>query len=349
MEFGVYHEFPSLDGRPDSDAFHEAFAMVDAAEEWGLDVMWLAELHFDPARSVLSAPLCVASAIAARTRQIKIGIAVQVLPLGNPLRIAEEAATVDQISRGRLVFGVGRSGVARTYEAYNVPYAESRDRFSETLAIIQHAWAHPVVSYAGTFHSFKDVQVTPRPFQPLGPPIRIAATSPDTFVTIGQQGKPIFMGVKFEDARDLLPNIQAYRKAWREAGHPGNGSVYFRTPGYVAATAAAARAEAETSLLHYYRAQAALLADSLGRAGVDGVEKRTKAVERLRTITYDEALQGSVLIGTPERVADQLRSLQTDLGLDGVMLETNCGGLIPHDQEKEALRLLCQEVMPRFR
>jgi alkanesulfonate monooxygenase SsuD/methylene tetrahydromethanopterin reductase-like flavin-dependent oxidoreductase (luciferase family) len=349
MEFGVYHEFPSLDRRPDSDAFDEAFAMVDAAEEWGLHVMWLAELHFDPARSVLSAPLCVASAIAARTRRIKIGIAVQVLPLGNPLRIAEEAATVDQISRGRLIFGVGRSGVARTYEAYKVPYAESRDRFTETLAIIQQAWTHPVLSYAGNFHSFKDVAVTPRPFQPLGPPIRIAATSPDTFVTIGMQGKPIFMGVKFEDARDLIPSIAAYRKAWREAGHPGDGVVYMRAPGYVAATEAAARAEAEVSLIHYYRAQAALLKDSLGRAGVVGGDKRAKAAERLATITYDEALRGSVLIGTPDHVGDQLRALQVDLGLDGIMLETNCGGLIPHDQEKEALRLLCQEVMPRFR
>ncbi len=349
MEFGVYHEFPSLDGHPDAVAFDEAFAMVDAAEAWGLDAMWLAELHFDPARSVLSAPLCVASAIAARTRNIKIGIAVQVLPLGNPLRIAEEAATVDQISRGRLIFGVGRSGVARTYEAYNVPYAESRDRFNETLDIIQKAWANPVVSYDGRFHSFQNVTVTPRPFQPLGPPIRIAATSADTYPGIGRQGKPIFMGVKFEDARALIPAIESYRKAWRDAGHPGNGHVTMRAPGYVAATAAAARAESEASLIHYYRAQAALVFDSLGRAGVDGGDKRAKSAEKLNTITYDEALQGSVLIGTPDHVATQLKALQADLGLDGIMLETNCGGLIPHAQEKEALRLLCQEVMPRFR
>jgi alkanesulfonate monooxygenase SsuD/methylene tetrahydromethanopterin reductase-like flavin-dependent oxidoreductase (luciferase family) len=291
----------------------------------------------------------VASAIAARTRQIRIGIAVQVLPLGNPLRIAEEAATVDQISRGRLIFGVGRSGVARTYEAYNVPYGESRDRFTETLAIIQQAWAHPVVSYEGTFHRFRDVHVTPRPFQNLGPPIRIAATSQDTYAGIGRQGKPIFMGVKFEDARDLIPAIETYRKAWRDAGHPGNGAVYMRAPGYVAATEAAAREEAEASLIHYYRAQAALVFDSLGRAGVDGGDRRAKSAERLNEITYDQALQGSVLIGTPDHVADQLRALQVDLGLDGIMLETNCGGLIPHAHEKEALRLLCQEVMPRFR
>ena len=74
MEVGVFHEFPSLGGRPDADAFQEAFAIVDAAERWGLDVMWLAELHFDPSRSVLSAPLCVASAIAGRTERIGIGI-----------------------------------------------------------------------------------------------------------------------------------------------------------------------------------------------------------------------------------------------------------------------------------
>src|ERR1700691_5386556 len=112
MEFGIFHEFPSLPGGSDADSFAAAFDVVDGAEKWGLDAIWLAELHFDPERSVLSSPLCI------------------------PLRIAEEAATVDQISHGRLIFGVGRSGVAKTYEAYGVPYAESRERFAETLEII---------------------------------------------------------------------------------------------------------------------------------------------------------------------------------------------------------------------
>ncbi len=349
MEFGVFHEFPSLAGRSDSDAFHDAFAIVDAAEDWGLDVMWLAELHFDPSRSVLSAPLCIASAIAARTSRIRIGIGVQVLPLGRPLRIAEEAATVDQISRGRLIFGVGRSGVAKTYESYGVPYAESRERFTETLEIIEKAWTSPTISYGGKHFNFQDVAVTPRPFQPAGPPIRIAATSPAPFVTIGQQGKPIFIAVRHEDARDLLPYIQSYREAWRAAGHSGQGSVYLRAPGYLAATAEAARAEAEASLMHYYRAQGALLHDSAGRAGVDRADTRAKTALRLNTITYDEALRGTVLIGAPDDVADRIETLRADLGLDGILLEINCGGKIPHTKEKEALRLLCQEVMPRFR
>lgn len=348
MEFGVFHEFPSLDDRSDSDAFAEALDIVDGAERWGLDVMWLAELHFDPARSVLSSPMCVASAIAARTRRMKIGIAVQVLPLGSPLRIAEEAATVDQLSQGRLIFGVGRSGVAKTYENYNVPYAESRDRFTETLEIIQRAWRERVFSHAGKYYRFQDVTVTPRPFQPSGPPIRVAATSADTFVTIGRQGKPIFLAIRHEDARMFVPQIETYRKAWRDAGHPGNGEVYLRAPGYLAATAEAARAEYEVSLMHYYRAQGALLADSASRAGVDGADKRAATAARLMTITYEDALRGSVLIGTPDTVAEQVRGLRDDLGLSGVLVELNCGGKVHHTHEMEALRLLCQEVRPRF-
>lgn len=349
MEFGIYHEFPSLSGQTDTVAFDHAFDLVDASDEWGLDIMWLAELHFDPERSVLSAPLCVASAAVARTKRIRIGIGVQVLPLGNPLRIAEETATVDQISHGRLILGVGRSGVARTYEAYNVPYAESRGRFAETLDIIQKAWATPTLSYDGKYFQFSDITVTPRPFRPEGPPIYIAASSADTYATIGRRGKPILMGVKFEDARELAPHIQAYRDAWTAAGHPGRGHVTMRTPGFVASSEPAARAQSEESLLHYYRAQAALQTDSARRPGVDGAERKLAAAAQLNAMTFEQAQRGSILIGTPDHVAGKLRALQQDIGLDAVMIEMNTGGLIPHGQEKEALRLLCQEVMPQFR
>src|SRR6266566_2380436 len=159
MEFGMFHEFPSMPGRGETELFDEAMAQVDAAERWGLDVMWLAEIHFAPERTYLSSPLAIASAIAARTRRMKIGIAVQVLPLCHPLRLAEEAATVDQISRGRLIFGVGRSGLPRTYEDYGVSYDESRERFAEILQIVERAWSRPRFSYEGKFHRFKDVAV----------------------------------------------------------------------------------------------------------------------------------------------------------------------------------------------
>jgi alkanesulfonate monooxygenase SsuD/methylene tetrahydromethanopterin reductase-like flavin-dependent oxidoreductase (luciferase family) len=348
MEFGIFHEFPSSPGGSDADSFAAAFDVVDGAEKWGLDAIWLAELHFAPERSVLSSPMCIASAIAARTERMKIGVAVQVLPLCNPLRIAEEAATVDQISRGRLIFGVGRSGVAKTYEAYGVPYAESRERFAEALEIILKAWTEPVMSYQGRFNSFDNVTVTPQPFQKPTPPIRVAATSPDTFITSGRQGWPIFLAVRHEDARMFAPQIATYREAYAAAGHPGRGQVFLRAPGYIGTSLAEARADAEASLLHYYRSQAALLADSATRAGVDQAARRNETAERLATITYDEARRGSVFIGTPDSVSAQLQALQDELGLDGVLLELNSGGKIPHHCVMSATQLLCQEVMPHF-
>lgn len=344
MEFGIFHEFPSLPGRSHADAFTQSFELVDGAEQWGLDAMWLGELHFDPARSVLSAPLCIASAIAMRTRRMKIGLAVQVLPLCHPLRLAEEAATVDQLSNGRLIFGVGRSGVARTYEAYGVPYAESRERFGEILDIVRKAWTQEKVSYQGKFHRFDDVAVVPKPCQQPTPPIRVAATSADTFVSIGRQGLPIFVAVRYETAAEIAPHIAAYRQALNGAA----GGVFLRVPAYIAPTDAQARAEAEPSLIHFYRQQAALLADSAKRAGVDGADRRAQTAQRLASMTYEEALQGTVLIGSPGSVAGRLKELQQELGLDGVLMELNCGGRIPHENVMTALRLLCQEVMPRF-
>src|SRR5260221_1755763 len=174
MEFGMFHEFPSMPGRGETEMFDEAMAQVEAAERWGLDVMWLAEIHFAPERTHLSAPLAIASAIAAKTQRMKIGIAVQVLPLCHPLRLAEEAATVDQVSQGRLIFGVGRSGVVGTYDAYQVPYDESREGFTEILGIVGRAWSAPRFSYEGKFHSFRDVACAPHPYRNKLPPIRIA-------------------------------------------------------------------------------------------------------------------------------------------------------------------------------
>jgi alkanesulfonate monooxygenase SsuD/methylene tetrahydromethanopterin reductase-like flavin-dependent oxidoreductase (luciferase family) len=348
MEFGMFHQFPALPGRSVAQAFDEALEQIDAAERWGLDVMWLAELHCDPQRSVLSAPLSIASAIAARTRRIKIGIAVQVLPLCHPLRIAEEAATVDQLSRGRLIFGVGRSGLPRTYEDYGVSYGESRERFAEVLEIIERAWSQPSFSFAGKYHNFKDISIAPQPFQQPYPPIRIAAASPDTFPAIGERGLPIFVNARQGPFSELAPGIRAYREAYAAAGHPGQGQVFLRVPTYVAPTWERALAEPKASLMHFYREQAERLRDSLSRAGTRAIEGRAERLRQLENLTYEEALEGQLLLGTPAMLTERLRQLQQELGLDGILAELNCGGLIPHEQVMTALQLLCEEVMPRF-
>ena len=348
MEFGVFHEFPRQPEQSDAAAFAESFELVDAAERWGLDVLWLAELHLSP-RSVLAAPLTIAAAIAARTERLKIGTAVQVLPLVNPLRLAEEAATVDQISRGRLIFGVGRSGFARTYNAYGIPYAESRDRFAEALAIIVKAWTEPSFSYEGTYHSVANVSLTPKPYQTPHPPIRVAATTPDTFPVLGAQGHPVFGAVRQGTFSELAPDLNAYQTAYQAAGHPGRGQVFLRVPIYVADTKERALSEPEPSMMQFYRAMATQLIESAREPGARPSERRAERGEALSKLTFEQARREKVVVGTPDMVAERLTELREELGLSGILAELNCGGQIPHARVLRSLELLCTEVMPRFK
>src|SRR5262245_65446749 len=110
MEFGLFTEFESPAGMDQAVAFDESLAQMKAAEDLGLDAVWLAEIHFQKDRSVLSSPLVIAAALATCTRRIKIGMAVQVLPLRHQLPLAEDVATDDPLSKGRLRFAIGRSG-----------------------------------------------------------------------------------------------------------------------------------------------------------------------------------------------------------------------------------------------
>jgi alkanesulfonate monooxygenase SsuD/methylene tetrahydromethanopterin reductase-like flavin-dependent oxidoreductase (luciferase family) len=349
FEFGIFHEFSRSAGQTDAEAFAQSLAQVDAAERWGLDVVWLAELHFLPERSVASAPLVVATAIAARTRRLKVGIAVQVLPLCHPLRLAEEVATLDHLSGGRLIFGVGRSGFPRTYEAYGVPYAESRERFAEVLEILKRAWREERFSFEGDFYKFRDITLVPRPLQRPHPPLRIAATSADTYPAIGAMGLPIFVAVRLGTIEELGPNIAAYREAYRSAGHAGEGQVYLRVPIYVGATEASARAEPEQSIMQFYRTLGQQVEASATRAGARAIEQRAERGQALQTISYEDALRGKVIVGTPDTVAARLEDLIRKLGLNGILAELNCGGLVADNKVMRSLQLMCEEVAPRFR
>jgi alkanesulfonate monooxygenase SsuD/methylene tetrahydromethanopterin reductase-like flavin-dependent oxidoreductase (luciferase family) len=318
---------------------------VDGAERWGLDVMWLAEIHFAPERTYLASPLAIASAIAARTERMRIGIAVQVLPLCHPLRLAEEAATVDQVSKGRLIFGVGRSGVVSTYDAYQVPYDESRERFAEILDVVKAAWSQPKFSYQGKYHSFNDVACSPHPYQGKLPPIRVAASTPDTFPAIGGLGYPVFASTRHATWTDIGPQVASYQDGWKAAGRRGRGQSYVGAPIYIAETDARAYDEARESVEHFYKLQYELIAESARRSGRQNFIDRA---EKLRTLTYDDVLRDNIIVGSPDTVAKRLKDLQERIGFDGILAELNCGGLIPHARVMNALQLLCQEVKPRF-
>ena len=349
MEFGMFHEFQWSPGMGATEAFEQSFAQVDAAERWGLDAMWLAELHFAPERSVLASPLILAAAIAQRTRRMKIGTAVQVLPLCHPLRLAEEVATVDQISRGRLIFGVGRSGFAHTYKTYGVDYAESRERFTETLEIVKRAFSEERFSHKGKYFNYEDVRLAPKPFQASGPEIRVAAASPDTYAEVAALGHPIFVAARTGNLSELAPMVKIYRDAWKAAGHPGRGEVFLRVPVYVAHTDAQAREEPQESILHLLHYIGDRLAASATAAGARAIENRAERGQKMQSIDYEEVLRERMIVGTPDRVIDRLAGLQEELGLDGILAELNPGSLIPHERVMTALRLLCQEVMPWFK
>ncbi|HUN42007.1 MAG TPA: LLM class flavin-dependent oxidoreductase [Acetobacteraceae bacterium] len=342
MEFGWYVEFHrQVAGQSDTDAFAQGLAQVEQAERWGLDAIWLAEIHQQAARSVMSVPMTIAAAIAGRTSRIKIGTAVQVLPLCHPLRLAEESATVDQISQGRLLFGAGRSGNPRAYAAYGVPYSESRERFYETLDILKLAWTQPSFSYEGKYYSFNEARAVPRPYQQPHPPIRIAGASEDTFPLLGKIGYPLFVAVRSGSLAGLAPDLHAYRAAYDAAGHPGKGEVYLRLTLHVAATDEAARAQAEPSIMMGYKKLITQLEGSPNK-------RRRAELEEVRSITYGDVLRDKVVIGGPDYVARRLRQLQQELGIDGILAELNFGAAIPPDHMMESLRLLCQEVRPRM-
>jgi alkanesulfonate monooxygenase SsuD/methylene tetrahydromethanopterin reductase-like flavin-dependent oxidoreductase (luciferase family) len=347
VHFGIFAE-EMRQGASQTSAFRDVFALAARAEEWGVHCLWLGEIHFTPARSVISASLQVASAIAARTRRLRVGTAVQVLPLNHPLRIAEEVATVDHISEGRFEFGIGRSGVVRSYDTYGVPYGESQARFREALEIVRRAWTGEPFSYRGEFYRVEEATVAPRPYQVPHPPIRMAATSDETFPAAGRLGLPIFVGLRATEISDLQVQLAPYRDAWREAGHPGDPSVYLRIPVYVAPTAEGAAEEPRDSLASFFARQTELARSGVGRSGAGPADRRRAQAERMASLSYGDMLARKVAFGTPAAVIARLAQLREELRLDGIVAELNPGGRIPPALEERSLRLLTHEVMPAF-
>lgn len=346
MHFGIFMEFGFRNGGSEAEAFREGFDLVDAAEAWGMDSAWLSEFHFSPDRSVLSSPIVVAGALAARTRRMRIGMAVYVLPLANPLRIAEEAATVDQISGGRFDFGIGRSGFVRSYDCYNIDYGESQARFEEALQILRLAWSGETFSFDGKFYQVTDALVVPQPVQKPHPPMRMAATSPGTFRAVAEHGLPLFVGLRGDGLAALADNIDVYRQTWRRAGHEGDGSVYLRVPVYAAATQAAAIAEPRANIIYYFERQARLIAESSPKGGNAA---RANTAATLSALSYDDILRDRVAFGTAERLVERLREWRAVLGIDGITAEMNAGGLLSEEQVKNSLRIITRDVMPAFK
>jgi len=348
MHFGIFVEERRRE-TSETTAFQEALELGEAADAWGLDGVWLGEIHFNPTRSVQSAPIALASFMAARTRRVRLGLAVTVLPLAHPLRIAEEVATVDQLSLGRFDLGIGRSGSPRAYDVLGIPYGESQARFEEALDIMRQAWKGEPFSYQGTFYRFQDTTVAPRPYQVPHPPVRMAANSPETFPFVGRMGLPLFVGLRDLDIPELRVHLVAYRAAWRQAGHPGDGDVCLRLPVYAAPTEREALEEPRENITYFFRRHAELTRFGLGRGDTGPADRRLSRLDQLEKLSYEEILEKRVAFGTTARLTERLAGLRDELGLDGMIAELNPGGLLPMDRMLRTLRLLTHEVIPALR
>jgi len=350
MDFGIFLDFVLRAGGTPETAFQESMELVSLAESSGLDTVWLGEMHFNPARSVLSAPIVVASSIVSRTKRLRVGMAVQVLPLIHPLRIAEEAATVDQLSEGRFEFGVGRSGNVRAYDTMGIAYEESQERFQEALDIILKAWSGETFSYEGKYNHITNATLSPLPYQKPYPKIRIASTTEDSFSRVGRLGFPIFLSMRGMDVEDLETNLKDYHQSWQQEGHPGDsGDISVRFPMYIAPSDDEAFDEPKESIEAYFMRMRRIFEEGWGRSGTEYWERRQKRIEQLEKLTYEEILDTKVIFGSPERVIDRLTQYKEMLGLTGFTAELNPGGLLPPEAVHRSLKLLTEEVMPAFK
>ena len=348
MRFGSFLELPRPEGTTSTEAYEHTFAHADMAEALGLDTICLAEFHFTPNR-VISSPLMLGAAIAGRTKRIRVGTSILILPLANPLRVAEETATLDNISGGRFEFGVGRSGFQVAYDGYGIAYTESRDRFAECLDVIVKAWTNERFSHSGQYYSYNDVCLVPKPIQSPHPPIRIAATTNETFPINGRMGYPLPVGLRTVPLAQVTEQVASYKAAYEESRHAAPMDVSLRVPVYLAETKEATITEPENSFMRQTARLRTQLTGPTSEIGSAEEKLRAERAASLAAITWEDVRREKVIVGTPEMVIHQLKELQEALHLTEVVAEFNAGELIPAENIERSLRLFCEKVIPAFR
>ena len=189
--------------------------------------------------------------------------------------------------------------------------------------------------------------MNPKPLQAPHPPVRVGVTSAESFPILGRMGYDILINPsRVFTLEELKPSIQAFREAWKAAGHEGEGRVGLRIPIYLSHDAQKAHDEPMESALFSMGRLSDRVASYAGHVGTLG--DWGDQAERVRNMTYDDWLRDKVAYGTPDAVTDKLNSLGDELGLDQVMFEINLGNLIPLENQANSLRLMMEEVAPNL-
>jgi alkanesulfonate monooxygenase SsuD/methylene tetrahydromethanopterin reductase-like flavin-dependent oxidoreductase (luciferase family) len=330
MRFGLFGSAPApRDARDPAQGFRDYVDTNVEAEALGFQSSFLVEHHFT-GHGQVSASLALQSFVAARTTTLRIGTAVLVLPWHNPVLLAEQAATLDLMSGGRLDFGVGKGYRRNEFDGFCVPIEEAEARFEEALAVIIRAWtADAPFSHHGRWWRFADIVVEPPTAQKPHPPLWMAAGSEASIRRVAALGANLLLD-QFGSPEQIAARIKLYRDAREARGDVVDPlSVALARDVYVALDAAELdQARAMQARAHGQMVALSRHADDRHRSHI------------LSYVDRPGGTQAQALFGTPDQVVAQLRALHA-VGVRYVLVN---GGRA----QRETLRRLAQHVMPHF-
>ncbi|HXQ51354.1 MAG TPA: LLM class flavin-dependent oxidoreductase [Stellaceae bacterium] len=340
--------------------YEEHLTAWEEADRLGFDGIGFNEHHCSP-YGLMNSPNLMASAAAQRTKRAKLLIYGNLLPLHEPLRLAEELAMIDCMSGGRLVSGFAR-GIPREYQVHNVPLAESRARFEEAYEIITRAWTEEIFSYSGKFWSYKDVALWPRPVQRPRPPVWIPVTgSKESIEFAGKNDIVITPGLRPGGLQEDM--IRYFAKCLARNGHritPDHLSLGIGA--YIADSKAQAIKEYGPYFLYFNRtlfSHGNFTETSLGQAAgymssqsIDYVRpENLREVERaradFRNMTLDDVarMADRLAWGTPKEVIERIIAIVDRAGANTIQVTLNAGAL-PQEMYIEQVRRFAREVLP---
>lgn len=347
MEFGTFYQLPCGQDQSPLRRYEETLIQIQHADSLEVDIAWLAELHFFPTFSIMPSPLLVASALAQRTRRIRLGIAVNLLPLHNPIRNAEDAATLDILSNGRLEYGAGRGSIPLHFSGYNVSLEESRQRFLEALDVVLLAWTSETFSYDGKYHQYHDVRVVPKPVQQPHPPVRIACNSSESFQLAGDRGWRVFSSPVVVPMQRLKDDMATYHAHLNAHGTPRHGDeVALMAPVYVSTSTNKAHEQPEASITNYFGVLRDMYSTPQAKALAARYPRMQEMQIRLQNMTYEQMLEDFAIFGEPAFCIDRIQSLKETFGISQFICWFNTGGKIPHQKVMESMTLFAEQVMP---
>lgn len=335
---------PFLRDRSSPEPYRETFEIAQIAEEAGFDTISLHQHHFQPGDP--SQPLAVLAAIATRTRRIRLNTGVLILPMHDPLQIAEQVAVVDEISGGRALLCAGIGWNAFEYEALGVPFRERGARMEEALKVLKLLWQNENISFDGQFYRFPRLTMHPRPIQPGGPELWVAGDMDKAVERAARLGDAWMCGaaVELDHAGRML---RIYRDTCARENKPANWVL--RRFGWMKPT----RKEVEDGALQQYVNGLLTQWRSSSKEGATG--DFIRRIDSGENVPATEIAHNRLIWGSPDDVIEQIRGLRDNLGVDHLHMgfgtglhgsgDVTFGGL---RELGEMLRLFGREVMPAF-